>query len=77
MKRMLAFFCTIILAVGLQAQNVDYEIVGFLDADDNVIEQYLMTSDEDLQPRVLLRNNEQGVCNASDSIFLTFTTIMS
>lgn len=68
MKRIFTFFCTIVLAVGLQAQNVDYEIVGFLDADDDVIEQYLMTSNEDLQPRVLLKNNGPGVCNASDSI---------
>ena len=68
MKRIFTFFCTVVLAVGLQAQNVDYEIVGFLDADDDVIEQYLMTSNEDLQPRVRLKNNGPGVCNASDSI---------
>lgn len=69
MKRIFTFFCTIVLAVGLQAQNVDYEIVGFLDADDDVIEQYLMTSNENLQPRIMLRNNGPGVCTASDSIF--------
>ena len=67
MKRIFTFFCTIVLAVGLQAQNVDYEIVGFLDADDDVIEQYLMTSNEDLQPRVLLKNNGPGVCLISFS----------
>lgn len=50
------------------AQTADYEILGFADNDGNQIYSIVLNSTQDLQPRVILKNNGPGVAAVGDTL---------
>lgn len=64
------FFVLLMMGVmALQAQSVDYELLGFLDGQGNLVEDLLLSSDEDLTPSVRLKNNGPGVPAEDDTVY--------
>ena len=63
------FFLLMMAGVASQAQSVDYELLGFLDGQDNLVEELLLSSSEDFTPSIRLKNNGTDVPAMSDSIY--------
>lgn len=55
--------------IALQAQSVDYELMGFLNEQDSLVEELILASGEDFTPVIRLKNNGTGVPATSDSIY--------
>lgn len=70
MRNFYTFLVFIALFITAGAQVTDYEVVGFADAEGNVISSIVMESTEDLQPRVILKNNGPGIAALTDTVFL-------
>ena len=68
MKRVI-FVLLMMGGMALQAQSVDYELLGFLDGQDNLVEELLLGSGEDFTPSVRLKNNGTGVPATGDSVY--------
>ncbi len=69
MKKLFTLFAAMVTVVALNAQTVDYELVGFYDGT-SLITELNLGLDDDLNPSVVLKNNGPDVPAAADSIFL-------
>ena len=69
MKKLFTLFAAMVAVVALNAQTVDYELVGFYDGT-SLITELNLGLDDDLNPSVVLKNNGPDVPAAADSIFL-------
>lgn len=63
------FLLLMLGVMALQAQSVDYELLGFLDSQENLVEELLLTSSEDFTPSIRLKNNGTDVPATNDSIY--------
>lgn len=52
-----------------QAQSVDYELLGFLDSRDSLVEELVLTASEDFTPSLRLKNNGPGVPATTDTVY--------
>lgn len=68
MKRVLCFLLTMI-CLAMQAQSVDYELLGFLDSRDSLVEELVLTASEDFTPSLRLKNNGTGVPATTDTVY--------
>lgn len=68
MKRFFTFFMILLLGGFAYGQTVDLQLMGFLNENDQVVYDIVLTSDEDFQPRMQLKNNGPDVPAAGDSI---------
>lgn len=68
MKRVLCFLLTM-CCLAMQAQSVDYELLGFLDSRDSLVEELVLTANDDLTPVLRLKNNGPGVPAATDTVY--------
>lgn len=69
MKRLfcgLFLMCCVFCA---SAQTVDYEILGFVDANNEIIFDMPMSAASDFEPRLMLKNNGPDVIASSDTLF--------
>lgn len=69
MKNFYAFLMVISAIFAVNAQTADYELLGFADENGNPISSIVMNSTQDLQPRVILKNNGPGVVALTDTVF--------
>lgn len=68
MKKVLTFLFAVTMCVVLRAQTVDYELLGFLNGNDEVIYDLVLDANQDFEPRIMLKNNGPDVPAAADSI---------
>lgn len=68
MKRVLCFLLTMI-CLAMQAQSVDYELLGFLDSRDSLVEELVLTASEDFTPSLRLKNNGSGIPATTDTVY--------
>jgi len=68
MKRFFTLIVILFCIGGLQAQSVDYELMGFVDDNDELIEGVSLDASQDFSPRIKVRNNGPGVLGISDSV---------
>jgi len=68
MKRFYALLTLVFLLFASKAQTADYEVLGFADENGNQTLSIVMNSTQDLQPRVILKNNGPGVAAPNDSL---------
>lgn len=73
MKKFYILFVLTAFLFAASAQTADYEIIGFADGNGNQIPSIVMNSTQDMQPRVILKNNGPGVVAASDSVIFDIT----
>lgn len=73
MKRFYTFLLLVAAFFAASAQTVDLEIVGFADNDGNQIYSILLPATQDMQPRVILKNNGPGVVPVTDSVVFDIT----
>lgn len=73
MKKFFTFFAAMFAVVAMNAQSVDYELAGFLDGDNNLIDEITLGVNDDLNPKVALMNNGPDVPAASDTIYIDIT----
>ena len=72
MKKLFTLFAALVTVVALNAQSVDYEMMGFVDnsTDQNFITELNLSLTDDLNPNAVLVNNGPDVPNATDTVFL-------
>ena len=72
MKKLFTLFAALVTVVALNAQTVDYEMMGFVDnsTDQNFITELNLSLTDDLNPNAVLINNGPDVPNATDTVFL-------
>lgn len=72
MKKLFTLFAALVTVVALNAQTVDYEMMGFVDnsTDQNFITELNLSLTDDLNPNAVLVNNGPDVPNATDTVFL-------
>ncbi len=68
MKRVLCFLLTMI-CLAMQAQSVDYELLGFLDSRDSLVEELVLAANEDFTPLLRLKNNGSGIPATTDTVY--------
>ena len=68
MKKVL-FFLLMVSCFAGQAQSVDYELLGFLDSRDSLVEELVLTASEDFTPSLRLKNNGPGVPASTDTVY--------
>lgn len=68
MKRVLCFLLTM-SCLAMQAQSVDYELLGFLDSRDSLVEELVLAANEDFTPSLRLKNHGTGVPAATDTVY--------
>lgn len=73
MKKIYLFLTFIALLFAAGAQTADLEIVGFADANGNLIPSLVMNPTQDLQPRVILKNNGPDAVASTDSVIFDIT----
>ena len=73
MKKFFTFLFLTVVFFAVSAQSVDFEILGFADSDGNPISSIVLNSSQDLQPRVILKNNGPDVVPVTDSIIFDIT----
>ena len=73
MKKIHLFLTLIVLFFTAGAQRADLEVVGFADGNGDRIYSIVMNSTQDLQPRVILKNNGPDVVAAPDSVIFDIT----
>ena len=69
MKKLFTLFAAMVTVVALNAQTVDYELLGFYDGT-NIVDEINLGMDEDLNPSVVLKNNGPDVPANSDTVFI-------
>ena len=69
MRHFLVFLMVTLWWANVDAQSVDYEIVGFVDGNDEVIFDMPMSSDADFEPRVKFKNNGPSVPTNGDTLY--------
>ena len=69
MKKLFTLFAAMVAVVALNAQTVDYELVGFYDGT-SIVSTINLGMNDDLNPSVILKNNGPDVPANSDSIFI-------
>lgn len=72
MKKVFTMFFACFLAVAVNAQSVDYQLLYFVDnsTDQNEITELTLGLSDDLNPSVILMNNGPDVPGATDSLFI-------
>lgn len=75
MKKIFTFLTAMVAVVAMNAQSVDYELMGFVDntTDQNIITELNLGMSDDLNPFVIMLNNGPDVPAAADSVFLDIT----
>lgn len=68
MKKVLCFLLTM-SCLAMQAQSVDYELLGFLDSRDSLVEELVLAANEDFTPSLRLKNNGTGVPATTDTVY--------
>ena len=68
MKKVLCFLLTM-SCLAMQAQSVDYELLGFLDSRDSLVEELVLMANEDFTPSLRLKNNGTGVPSTADTVY--------
>ncbi|MBP5557894.1 MAG: T9SS type A sorting domain-containing protein [Bacteroidales bacterium] len=68
MKRTLLFLL-MVSCLAMQAQSVDYELLGFLDSRDSLVEELVLTASEDFTPSLRLKNNGPDMPAATDTVY--------
>ena len=68
MKKVL-FFLMVLSCCAMQAQSVDYELLGFLDSSDSLTDDLLLTAGEDFLPSIRVKNNGPGVPATTDTVY--------
>jgi len=69
MKKLFTLFAALVTVVAVNAQSVDYELVGFYDGT-SLITELNLGMNEDLNPSVVIQNNGPDVPASGDTIFL-------
>lgn len=69
MKKLFTLFAAMVAVVALNAQTVDYELVGFYDGT-SIVSTINLGMNDDLNPSVILKNNGPDVPANSDSILI-------
>lgn len=70
MKKFLLLFTTLSLFLTVNAQSVDYEILGFADENGNPVTSLVLSPTQDLNPCPILKNNGPGALGAADSVII-------
>jgi len=73
MKRFFILLTLLLPLFCLNAQQVDYEIVGFADEQGSQISSIVLNASDDFKPRVILKNNGPAVPAATDSVIFLVT----
>ena len=73
MKKFYLSLTLILLFFAAGAQTADLEVVGFADENGDRIYSIVMNSTQDLQPRVIVKNNGPNAVAVTDSIFFDIT----
>ena len=68
MKKVL-FILLMVSCFAMQAQSVDYELLGFLDSRDSLVEELVLAPNEDFTPSLRLKNNGTGVPATTDTVY--------
>lgn len=68
MKKVL-FILLMMSCFAMQAQSVDYELLGFWDSHDSLVEEVVLTSNEDFTPVIRLKNNGTDVPALNDTVY--------
>lgn len=68
MKRTLLFLL-MVSCLAMQAQSVDYELLGFLDSRDSLVEELVLTASEDFTPSLRLKNNGPDMPATTDTVY--------
>lgn len=68
MKKIVLFFSFLVLVCNIKAQTVDYELIGFLDSQDEVTSNLGFMPTTDLELRVRLKNNGPNVPAMTDTV---------
>lgn len=68
MRKIYAFLTFVLLIIAANAQTADYQVLGFADENGNPTSFILMNSTQDLQPRVILKNNGPDVAAITDTL---------
>lgn len=72
MKRICTIFTLLLFCICAKAQYADYELVGFVDENDQVITSLTLAWNEDFVPRVALKNNGPSTIAADDTLSILF-----
>ena len=75
MKRFVFCLSFLLLTSSLISQNVDYELLGFLDENDEVVTDLALTSENDLFLRVRLKNNGPDMPAITDTVRFDITCL--
>ena len=75
MKRFVFCLSFLLLTSSLISQNVDYELLGFLDENDEVVTDLALTSENDLFLRVRLKNNGPDMPAMTDTVRFDITCL--
>lgn len=73
MKKIFLLLTLILFFFAAGAQTADLEVVGFADENGERIYSIVMNSTQDLQPRVIVKNNGSSAVAATDSIIFDIT----
>ena len=73
MKKIYTLLMLAVAFFAASAQTVDYAILGFADSDGNQIPSIELTATQDMQPRVILKNNGPDAVAAMDSVIFEIT----
>lgn len=75
MKKIFTFFAAMIAVVALNAQSVDYELLGFIDnaEDQNLINELNLAMDQDLEVNLVIINNGPDAMTNTDSLLFDLT----
>ena len=68
MKKIVIFFIFLLMICCVKSQTVDYELVGFLDSQDEITQNLGFMPTTDLELRVRLKNNGPGVPAMTDTV---------
>lgn len=69
MKKLLVLLVATVAIMGLQAQVVDYELEGFVNENDEVIQDMNLILNQDFSPRVKVVNHGPNVAQMSDTLY--------
>ena len=76
MKKLFTLFAAMVTVVALNAQTVDYELVGFCEVvgqQAQLTDAYNLSLTDNFTPYVAITNNGPGVPAATDTVFLDIT----
>lgn len=73
MKKIYLLLALTLMFFTAAAQTADLEVVGFADENGDPIYSIVMNSTQDLQPRVILKNNGPDAVAATDSVIFDIT----